>query len=454
VLYIAAGAAAAQPDDDAQTRMKDAVDRGVQYLKLHSKNGQWGGDMHQAPGLAALVGWTLLETGGRPTDAEVKKAAEFVRSRGLDVTYTYSVSLAVLFLDRLGDPRDQPLIESLGARLLGGITNYAGWFYHCPAHSPQERTWVEARLKKAAQAAAVDADKAKKPDRELVQMIQALRGRNEFADAVGDHSNTQFAMMALWVARRHGVPVDDTLKKVEARFRRLQKPDGGWGYVAPLSGVQGPGSASTPSMACAGLLGLALGRGVRDKDGQKTDLLKDPSVKKAFAYLDKTLDEVNQGKFFREKDLYTLWSLERVAVVYDLKRVADRDWHRWGADVILDRQNLDGSWTARYYLADTCFALLFLKKANVAEDLTLNLQMGIVKDRGPDAGKKGGKDDAKKSDPDKKDKLEFPNVPPPKVKPPPPLKQSFLEEPREESRIAGRNYLSFSCSRRTSASKR
>src|SRR5207247_374257 len=163
VLYIAAGAAAAQPDDDAQTRMKDAVDRGVQYLKLHSKTGQWGGDVHQAPGLAALVGWTLLETGARPTDAEVKKVAEFVRSRSLDVTYTYSVSLAVLFLDRLGDPRDQPLIESLGARLLGGITNYAGWFYHCPAHSPQERTWVEARLKKAAQAAAVDADKAKKP---------------------------------------------------------------------------------------------------------------------------------------------------------------------------------------------------------------------------------------------------------------------------------------------------
>ena len=37
-----------------------------------------------------------------------------------------------------------------------------------------------------------------------------------------DHSNTQFAVLALWVARRHGMPVDYALWKTEQRFRALQ----------------------------------------------------------------------------------------------------------------------------------------------------------------------------------------------------------------------------------------
>src|SRR5262249_46856572 len=34
-----------------------------------------------------------------------------------------------------------------------------------------------------------------------------------------DNSNTQFAMLALWAAQRHGVPLDRTLARVDRRFR-------------------------------------------------------------------------------------------------------------------------------------------------------------------------------------------------------------------------------------------
>ena len=47
-------------------------------------------------------------------------------------------------------------------------------------------------------------------------------------------------------------------------------------------------------------------------------------------------------------DLYFLWSLERMAVIYDLKKVGDVDWHEWGTDIILEHQEEDGSWQERF----------------------------------------------------------------------------------------------------------
>src|SRR5258707_1087272 len=47
-----------------------------------------------------------------------------------------------------------------------------------------------------------------------------------------DNSNTQFAILALWIGRRqpYSVPVDYPLKLAEKRFRRMQGDDGSWTY--------------------------------------------------------------------------------------------------------------------------------------------------------------------------------------------------------------------------------
>src|SRR5205823_12626596 len=80
----------------------------------------------------------------------------------------------------------------------------------------------------------------------------------------GDNSNTQFAILALWVARRHGVPADDALRRAEYRFRRSHV-NGTWGYLR-----QGIDPAGRRAMTCAGLLGLATGIGVRRQSRLKT----------------------------------------------------------------------------------------------------------------------------------------------------------------------------------------
>src|SRR5262249_6483285 len=77
-------------------------------------------------------------------------------------------------------------------------------------------------------------------------------------------------------------------------------------------------------------------------------------------------------------DLYLLWSIERVGVIYDVKDIqpgSGREWYPWGAEIIVANQKDTGEWDDRFpRVPDTCFALLFLKRADIAKDLTDKLR--------------------------------------------------------------------------------
>ena len=59
-----------------------------------------------------------------------------------------------------------------------------------------------------------------------------------------------------------------------------------------------------------------------------------------------------------------------MAVAYGLKKIGPVDWYSAGADRILASQQADGSWSANSASVGTSFALLFLRRANVAADLS------------------------------------------------------------------------------------
>src|SRR4029453_10244576 len=98
------------------------------------------------------------------------------------------------------------------------------------------------------------------PDIELY--AQSLTGTRTSDIGLGgeDNSNTQFAAIAVWVARKHGVNVERALELLEQRFLTTQNPrTGGWSYSG------GVGGHSTPAMHCAGLIGLATGVARREE---------------------------------------------------------------------------------------------------------------------------------------------------------------------------------------------
>jgi hypothetical protein len=395
--------------------IEKAIDRGVAFLRqLQQPDGTW--PRHEI-GATALASLTLLECGVPTNDPAVQRAAAVLRQASVQLTHTYSLSLAIIFFDLLGDPADEPLIEAMTVRLLGGQTSAGGWSYECPG-SPETETrrltnLVQQRNELTARPDATRAGdegmrRAREPSKEIQQQLGLLNRQLPREGPPGDNSNTQFATLALWVARRHGMPVDRAVARLDQRFRGSQNADGGWGYIPSLS--RRGGMHSTPAMTCAGLLGLAVAYGAaneavlrtdpKNKDAKaaaKTarDPARDPAVRAGLLTLGAALGQPGvRGSYLMTRpggQYYFLWSLERVGMAYGLKTIGKKDWYAWGADLLVSDQAGDGSWQGQYSQGgcDTCFALLFLRRANLARDLSASLK-GKVKDPGEVALKAGG----------------------------------------------------------------
>jgi hypothetical protein len=412
-----------------QKKVDDATSRGLAFLRgtQSGKSGGWERGGIRAVGWTSLCGLTLLECKVPPNDVSVQSAANFVRASIAKIDMNYEVSLAILFLDRLGDPRDRPIIQGLALRLLSDQDEAGGWTYASTALNPQEMCQLFAflrpnrplydqianpkignpndpfqQLRFLLLSKGLDSDQPKAEPKSKVEpqqiavgsldeKLQKLpivknRGKRKSELVVernnrSDNSNTQFVLLALWAARRHGVPVDTALLAGYQRFVLLQSPsDGGWGYSIP---------PSTNTMTCAGLIGLAIGHGTapeREGTGAKATVkpaLNDPRIQGGLQALARNIGQpstdAKNGQFPME-NLYFLWSVERVAMLFDLDTIGGKDWYGWGAQILVHNQQADGSWKSAPYsgydpVLDTCFALLFLRRSNLVQDLTLNLRL-------------------------------------------------------------------------------
>src|SRR6185437_8061892 len=90
----------------------------------------------------------LLECGVKANDPQVQVAAKYLRRRMPDLTATYSISLAILFFDRLGEPQDAARIRTLALRLIAGQKPSGGWDYYCPSLREDEELGLLALLYK------------------------------------------------------------------------------------------------------------------------------------------------------------------------------------------------------------------------------------------------------------------------------------------------------------------
>jgi hypothetical protein len=452
--------------------IQNAIKKGSKYLQgLYKPLGADRGKGYNMGG-ATLAGMALLESGVPETDPALKAIIHYVRDNALSQTGTYQISLTIMFLDRLGQANDRPIIQFLGVRLMGGQLPSGGWSYQCgydltaqdearlkslfiketrlvstpgPKGEPGKKTEPGADsprpdlkvsplpdpkalpAKKGAPATPKPADDKLALHPEVIRFAK-LVSQNMGADNGGqglfggDNSNTQFATLGLWCARKHGLPCDRSFALLEARFRKSQDKDGGWSYVA----LDGGNVGSTPAMTCAGLIALATAHGMHqavlrtkpDLPAPKVDAKNDPendqAIKKGLKCLGDFITDAKgkppEGKIkpgrqrvrFRSdnlnSNLYFLWSLERVGVIYGLETIGNHDWYVWGSDALVDAQGADGSWQPGGYPGgdpgiSTCLALLFLNRANVARDLTAALR-GKVGDPGT-AVLRGGGDIAK-----------------------------------------------------------
>lgn len=395
-------------DDNLKGKIDFATRKGVTFLKQTIKpSGTWKEDNGtHAVGYAALPGLALLECGVPATDATVQQCAKYVRANILNVKETYDIGTTLLFLDTLNDPADKNLIKALAMRLIAGQTAAGGWSYECPtlslkeeiqlgeflmSHKPEVKlliplpTFIEDNgpmPKKVKPKEIIEEPKKEAPPgveslAPDVRKLPVVANKKGFQTGIiDDNSNTHFALLGLWAARRHDLPVELSLERAFERFQKTQAKDGGWGYV-----VKAP---PKNTMTCVGLIGLAMGHGsaaelvaeaaAKNKTLPKK-LAQDPAIQHALTGLGKYLDGDESLVGLEARiDLYYLWTLERVGMLYRQKRFGKTDWYTFGAKQILERQNDDGRWAVHYDApVDTAFALLFLNRSDLVEDLTHNL---------------------------------------------------------------------------------
>jgi hypothetical protein len=402
VLAVAAGTQA-KPlplSKEEQAKVDEAIDKAIAFLKkVQKKDGNWNPIAQHPIGSTALPALALLEARVPVDDPAMQKAAQWLRTRMTRADKTYELSLALLFFDRLGDPQDKAAIRTLAVRLIAGQWPSGGWTYRCSILSPKNEEALTEFLRQREEA--VGDNKAPPAVPAPFKSLAVCHNPPKLVmDTTTDNSNTQFALLALWLARRHGVPVAATLRLAAQRFENTQHPDGSW----PYRFSRPPAPLGDRSMTTVGLLGLAMREGLRPEKEAPAGA-PEAQVLRGFAAVSQVIGQPAavhgsgpDSPLSSKDDAYYLWSLERLAMLYDLPTIGGKDWYRWGADVLLANQTRFGDFGPidRQYAGpntiNTSFALLFLKRSHLLPDLTAKLPCKAeVLEKGIAAALQGGR---------------------------------------------------------------
>lgn len=368
-------------------QVKKAIERGVNWLrKRQTGDGDWGeisggklygggegkGYGHPA-GCTALSLYTLLKCGLSPRDPTITKG--FKHLQGSDELYkpggSYETSVLLLAVAATADQAktlkaSDKKMSQQKATLSGPMRKWAQDLVDHLLTKRQTRAWR------------YNHPKGVTPP-----------GGNE------DLSSTQLATLGLFYAHRLGIRVKDQVWEDIMSYALDQQDETGedvaWaGEKAPWQSrgfayIKGQPDASegkaTGGMTACGVAILMMSRFALSDGGKKQALWdarpdKDKvqkAVNDGLAWLDKNYSPFNnphktEGNIYH---MYYLYAFERMM---DLafgtgKQLLNK--HMWYSDMgqqILDRQAEDGSWKTGTTLEpgevqDTCFALLFLKRA-------------------------------------------------------------------------------------------
>jgi hypothetical protein len=326
-----------------------AIDAGVALLRSRQEpDGSWKfcvcgamkNDAH-ANGTTALAVYTLLKCDVPVREKAVTTGFDWLLAQPLP-NHTYTVSLqAMAFAEAIQMLTPPPkskvkmLAEDVAAltKYLPRLRDCATWLAEAQTH--QNHGGYETG----------DWDYQKQPQQNM------------------DNSNTQFAVLGLRAAMNAGVPIPVvTWTRSLNHWAADQNKDGSWPYRKEKAN---PNQGGSRSMTAAGLYCSLVAKATLKRKDPVTLVAEDP-FKKGLEHFKKNYPvsalarDRSPGHVF--SPYYDLYSLERAMMISKTEKLGDRDWYRDGALYILANQGLGGEWIDA---TDTCFALLFLKKAFV-----------------------------------------------------------------------------------------
>ena len=423
-LLMALPAAAQQqpfpPFEVDQLKVDRAIENGVKHLK--SNNSAHLKTFEHANGklmrTCELVLYTYVHAGVPENDPAFKELWDDMFGR--DFERTYLVSLQAMILEDIQRVKYQKRIAQCAQFILDNQFANGRWSYGDPSiytedvdiPTTTQRRRVASRGGRRGRPKKPDFSKlpppgvrVKPPVVRTVKITQKRTGRS----GGGDNSNTQYAALGLRACHDSGIILPkDLIKKAADWWRSCQKDENEakeellqeGGVVGALkvgqkiqNGVDRKGRATFATYASkrakpggwcygkhehkaygsmsAGAIGsLAIYDYILDDDGgQKQSWKNDKDVHQGLVWIAKNFSVTyNPGPYehanfavnSQSQYYYYLYALERAGMLYGTEVMGDHKWYPEGAKVLIENQKASGAWGGT---AQTCFAILFLKRA-------------------------------------------------------------------------------------------
>ena len=351
--FAITGAVSAQasemPDMALQPQVEAAIGRGVDWLlSMQLRDGSWRHVQYGfVAGQTALCAYTLLRAGLPVDHPSVVRAFAFLDQ--IVPLETYTAGLMTLAYEATRDPARLPRIKTCLAKILEW--NERGQWGYPNAFENDFRKWLGVKSNP-------------------------------------DLSNTQYAVLGMRAAQHAGAEVPDKawIEVLERTLTLQEDPREVDAYVE--SGKTGMakvqvagfrysiGSTASGSMTAAGLCVVrmcrdALGAKLRGKlavDSQR-------ALQLGLAWIEREFNLEDNPGGSKGWQYYYIYGLERVGTLLGVESFGTHRWYVEGAEWLLKKQDKEGTWSvggsfgiggshSSQEEADTCFAILFLKRAS------------------------------------------------------------------------------------------
>ncbi len=365
-------------------KVDEAIGRGVEYLRTATFTpGVGGGPAPQSSRTLALL--TLVHCGLTGKDPWVGQLLREALEAPLE--QTYQAALIAMALEELDRVEHQNRIWQCAQVLVDNQCANGQWSYGEPtAFSSDVPTGTPIRKKVATKGGALVFGAPAPREKPPVRRLMTVTRRRESSRAAGDNSNTQYAALGLRACRDAGIVIPrELLEKARSWWLKSQGADlsaDPKGRPTPTPGAAGAqgwcygtkeycakGHHPYGAMTAGGLASLA----ILDKL-LGIDWKKDAAAQSAARWLGdhfSVTDHPGLPEFQPEPRVeygYWLYALERAGMLYGSETFGDHRWYAEGARVLLDTQKPSGAWDdggapRSTHEWDTCFAILFLRRA-------------------------------------------------------------------------------------------
>lgn len=352
--------AAGHPKVD-QKKVDEAIRKGCEFMIAQVDKPLGFPHLLARTRLDELVLLTLIHGAVDRKDPQFQKLLDRVLKLPLETTY--NVSLKAMCLAALDPGKYQQQIAQCAQFLVDNQCENGQWTYGKPDTSIPTEGKFQAKSKGPIQIPTG----ARKPN--VPGQIEIKKGKGS-GDKAGDNSNSQYAALGLRACLSAFVVVPkETIQSAHDWWEKCQKADGGWSYDMRDN--------TWGSMTAGGLGSIVIYKYYLNRVwGLKEDWRGAPSVAKGIQWMGEHLSfDANPDHPVAKEPHNQLWlyywiyGIERAGRLAETEQFGSHEWYVEGAHWLLPRQHPDGTFhldsTKASYdvIAETCFAILFLRRA-------------------------------------------------------------------------------------------